>query len=321
MKAVFKSRASAYFNRLLVDTNGMTRTNADLDPEFSSMITVTDPATKKSPPTVQRRKNWPDQGVWTVAYQDYFRHIYSADDDMKNAINAFALTAGKYGGYWLFYPQPGQTNDIGQTYPLRWINPSHPEDGVTASMVASDYAYLKLFLGNTNSRNFFFRGHGSPTSLGNISASEIKQAVNHRYRLVILQSCHSAEGNLDNAFGIKGPEFYDDVAHYQATGKRPGAFMGNIGTSTFAYKGITIINGVRYDGTIPWQVPYLYYDLLDAWDYDTLGWGLKDALDWAISISPPVAGWSSQQQPGKSLVIYGYRYLHIDEYNHASQWP
>src|ERR1035441_6154780 len=39
---------------------GVARTNADLDPEFSSTITVTDPAAKKSPPTVQRRKNWPD---------------------------------------------------------------------------------------------------------------------------------------------------------------------------------------------------------------------------------------------------------------------
>jgi hypothetical protein len=109
----------AYWN--LVDTNGVTRTNADVDPVFSAIVTVYDaPISKPTPGKKQRQKNWPDHAVWTMAYQDFFKFEYSANNLMQYAINAFTLTAGKYGGYWIYYPQPGQTNDYGQTYPMRY---------------------------------------------------------------------------------------------------------------------------------------------------------------------------------------------------------
>ena len=311
----------AYWN--MVDTNGIVRTNADVDPEFSSVLTVADPAMKGLPPKKNPKRDWPDQGMWTVTFQDYFIHYY--DDShgyMRGDINAFANTAAKYGGYLLYYPQPGQTNDVGQTYPLRYRNSKHPEDGVTADMITRDYNYLKFFLGNTNSRNFFYRGHGNPTSIGDISSSEIKAVVGqHRYRFVLLQACESADGDLDHAFGIKGPESYTDVAHYRAIGKRPAAFVGNHGDTRFANPGREQIGGVWYDGRIPWQIAYFYGDFLFWWDADNMGRDLWDALYEAVNDLPPIDNWAYEDNPGRRLEIHGYEYLHIDEYNHASDWP
>jgi hypothetical protein len=306
----------AYWN--MVDTNGVTRTNADVDPEFSSIITVSDPASKQTPKKKQRRRDWPGHGIWTIAYLDYFKHFYSANNDMKGHINAFANTAGKYGGYWLYYPQPGQTNDIGQTYPLRFQNPQHPEDGVTAGQIAKDSTMLKAMLANTNSRNFFYRGHGGPTSIGHLSSSDINTVVKHRYRFVMLQDCDSANGDLDKAFGINGPGRFA-LTYYQNTGIRPAAFVGNTTETPFAYARKETINGVNYDGDIPWQVPYFYYEFLFYWDTDLEGETLNQAIIDARNILPPTDNFNPQ--PGAALEIYGYDDMRIDEYNHRTDWP
>jgi hypothetical protein len=305
---------TAYWN--MVDTNGVARTNEVVDPEFSSIITVADPVTKQPPGKKRKKGWWPAHGVWTIAYQDYFRHYYSANNDMQGHINAFANTAGKYGGYWIYYPQPGQTNDVGQTYPLRYANSNHPEDGVTAQQIAKDCILLELFLSNTNSRNFFYRGHGNAQAIGYVSSSDLKKVIKHRYRFVLLQSCNSADGDLDRAFGINGPGQFA-ITHYQNTGIRPAAFVGNHGTSRFANWG----PGSGYDGTIPWQVPYFYYNFLFYWDPALWGESLTYAIDDAIMDLPLIPGWSYAHQPGCSLQLYGYSFLLIDQYNHKPDWP
>lgn len=305
---------TAYWN--MVDTNGVARTNADVDPEFSSLITVSDPASKKPPGKKHKKAWWPDHGVWTVAYLDYFKHYYSQNDDMHGHIYSFTDTAGKYGGYWIYYPQPGQTNDIGQTFPLRYQNENHPEDGVTAQQIAKDCILLELFLSNTNSRNFFYRGHGNPQSIGYVSSSDLAKAIKHRYRFVMLQACDTADGNLDRAFGINGPGQFD-IPYYQQTGIRPAAFVGNHGETRFANWG----PGSGYDGTIPWQVPYFYYEFLFYWDTDLEGQNLSDALFNAMNDLPLIPGWLYNQQPGYAMKIYGYPFLRIDQYNHRTDWP
>lgn len=308
----------AYWN--MVDANGIARTNADTDPEFSSVVTVADPITKKTPPKKHPKNNWPDHGVWTVAYLDYFKHFYDAGGDMIGHINDVALTAQKYGGYWLYYPPTGSTNDIGQTYPLRFQNPLHTNEVVTAAQIGLDSALLKSFLSNTNSRNFFYRGHGGPDQVGYISSGDLAKVIKHRYRFVLLQACNTADGSLDHAFGIKGPGQYD-LPYYQKSGVRPAAFMGNHGTSQFANGGHTTIGGVDYDGVIPWQVPYLYYNFLFYWDTDLMGWDLFSSMGQAMLDLPTIDGWSSDNQPGQRLKIYGYPFLHIDEYNYRTSWP
>jgi hypothetical protein len=96
----------AYWN--MVDTNGVTRTNADLDPEFTAVATVYDAATSKTPPPkTHRHRDWPAHGVWTVSYEDFFKFEYSEDNYKLESEYAYADTANKYGGYYLYYPQSG----------------------------------------------------------------------------------------------------------------------------------------------------------------------------------------------------------------------
>jgi hypothetical protein len=308
----------AYWN--MVDTNGVARTNADFDPEFSAIVTVADPVTAATPPKKHPKNDWPDHGVWTMAYLDYFKHYYDPNHDMQGHINDFTLTAQKYGGYWIYYPPAGSTNDTGQTYPLRYYDPKHTNEVVTATQIAKDSVLLKLYLSNTNSRNFFYRGHGGAERIGYTGSSELAQVIKHRYRFVILQSCDSADGSLDHAFGINGPGQYD-IDYYQKSGRRPAAFMGNHGHSYFCSEGRRTVDGVDYDGTIPWQVPYLYYNFLFYWDTDLMGQDLADAIGNAYLSLPPISGWTTVQQPSYMLRIYGYPFLHIDEYNYRTDWP
>jgi len=96
--------------------------------------------------------------------------------------------------------------------------------------------------------------------------------------------------------------------------------MGNHGESRFAnWNPDTVINGVRYDGTIPWQVPDFIFGFLFYWDTDLMGWPLASALRQAADDLPPVSGFPVQ--PGRNLEIYGYDVLRIDEFNHKSDWP
>lgn len=307
----------AYWN--MVDTNGVARTNADVDSEFFAIATVADPIIKKTPPKKRVKNDWPEHGIWTVAYLDYFKHFYSPDNNMKGHINRFALTAQKYGGYWLYYPPAGATNDIGQTYPLRYWDPKHTNEVVTSGQIAKDSAMLKRFLSNTNSRNFFYRGHGGPDQVGYVTASELAKVIKHRYRFVLLQACNTADGSLDHAFGIKGPGQFD-IPYYQKSGVRPASFMGNRGKSRFGNWAPQNINGVDYDGTIPWQVPYLYYNFLFYWDAELMGWDLFSSMGEAILDLPAIDGWSYDDHPGRRLTIYGYPFLHIDEYNYRNSW-
>lgn len=65
----------AYWN--LVDTNNVTRTNANTNPEFNSVVTVNaigggGSTSKTAPPKKQPHNNYPSEGKWVIAYQDFF---------------------------------------------------------------------------------------------------------------------------------------------------------------------------------------------------------------------------------------------------------
>lgn len=307
----------------LIDTNSVAHTNADVDAEFNAFVTVEAlavPVTKKTPKKKQLKNDWPAHGMWTIAYLDYFKHFYSDNNDMQGHINTFAITAAKYGGYLLWYPQPGDTNDIGQTYPLRYANPKYTNEVVTTAQILKDNALLKSMLADTNSRNFFYRGHGGAQQIGYVSANELAKVIKHRYRFVLLQACNTADGDLDKAFQINGPGEYD-LSYYQKHGHRPATFLGNHGLSAFARGGAEVINGVPYDGRIPWQVPYLYYNFLFYWDADLMGWDVYFAMAQASLDLPAITGWSYEDHPGRRLRLFGYPYLHIDEFNHQADWP
>lgn len=307
---------TAYWN--MVDTNGVMRTNADLDPEFNSIVTVGDPAQKNLPPKKQLKNDWPDHGSWVIAYQDFFKFEYSANNDMLGAKNAFAGTVNKYGGYLLYYPQPGQTNDIGQTYPLRYQKTNHFDTNITGPAELKDENLFIYFASLTNARNVYLNGHGGPTTIASIPSGKIALNVKHRYRFVFMDGCETATGDLDSAFGIKGPGTFD-LNHYQTTGLRPAAYCGYSVKPYYDIPGQVIQNGITYDAQIPWQVPGFIYNFLFYWD--TEGWTLSDSINQAYFDLPYVTGWPAAQQPGNYLQIYGYAQLAIDGYNHKSDWP
>jgi hypothetical protein len=296
----------------MMDTNGVKRTNADLDPEFNAVITVYDaPISKKAPKKKQKKNDWPDHGHWVISYQDFFKFQYSANDLMKNSINTFANTAAKYGGYYLYYPPSGSTNDIGQTYPLRYQKANHFDASITADTLLKDDALLIAFLSSTNSRNFYYNGHGDANIIGdNIDPDFLGLGVHHRYRFVFLDGCNTANGKLDAAFGIHGPGTFD-ISYYENIGKRPAAFCGYNRTTPYAIGGQVVKNGVTYDNTIPDDVPNFIINFLFYWDLETRT--LRNAYDNARNFLSPVAGW----YPGDGLQIYGYDGLKIDEFNHA----
>ncbi len=97
--------------------------------------------------------------------------------------------------------------------------------------------------------------------------------------------------------------------------------VGNHGKSYFANEGQVTMNGEVFDGTIPWQVPYLYYNFLFYWDSNAMGWDVSSAMAQAMLDLPLISGWSMSSQPGAALKLYGYPYLHIDQYNYRGNWP
>jgi hypothetical protein len=300
----------------MVDTNGVTRTNADVDPQFSSIVTVYDaPIKKPTPPKHQRKRNWPNHGVWTITYQDYFKFEYSANNLQQGSINAFANTAGKYGGYYLYYPQPGQTVDIGQTYPMRYQKVNHPDTNITIQALINDDKMLINMLSSTNSRNFYYDGHGNDDVIGNFLSSDfIRDYVKHRYRFVMLNSCSSAKGDLDKAFGINGPGVFP-VTYYESTGIRPAAFCGYDAIVKYNDHTQVTVNGVTYDDTIPDEVPYFISNFLFYWDASLGNRALRDAVDDSINDLPDSGGYQNRES---HFVIYGYDRLRIDEVNHGT---
>jgi hypothetical protein len=298
----------------MVDRNGISRTNADVDPYFDSIITVSDPATKKTPRKNQRRKDWPDHGVWTIAYQDFFKWEYDDQGYMKGSINSFAYTAQAHGGYLLYYPPPGSTNDIGQTYPIRFQKDNHYDATITSDAIAKDHAMFLGFLTNTACRNLYLSSHGSPSTVaGGFPASDVKKYAKQRYRFVFLDGCDTAKGSWDKAFGINGPGQFD-VTYYQNTGIRPASFLGYDRHTYYVGGGPISVGGVDYDDKIAWQAGGFILNFLFYWD------AAENDLSYAISNAkrnlPPIGSW----YPGDGLQIVGYPYLHVDEFNHKTDW-
>jgi len=200
----------AYWN--MVDTNGVSRTNAVLDPWFDATISVSDPATKQAPRKNQRGKDWPDHGQWVIAYQDYFKWSYSANNAMFNSINSFAWTGQAHGGAVLYYPQPGQTNDLGQTYPMRYQKTNHLDSTITPAKMLLDDDLLLRFLTNSLCRNFYYNGHGTPNFIGYyLGAAAVNHFNKYRYRFVFL-----ASSTLSVELVARDPEFpCHEVEHGQ----------------------------------------------------------------------------------------------------------
>jgi hypothetical protein len=293
----------------LVDTNSITRTNLDLDPEFSATITVADPVTKPLPkkkPVIP----YPVHGQWVIAYQDTFSFCASSNQYYE-AIYNFGGIASQFGGAATYFPS-SPTN--GQTFPLRYPY-TNPVVNVSVPTMLLDMHALESLLKETNSRNLYYNGHSSASSFaGYLNSDMIKYDLRGRYyRFVFLDSCSSALGKLPASFGINSTTT-QPLSYYQAHGIRPRAFLG------YDHKVWYSEGGNFYDpydgGTYTHRVKEEVWEFLDNfeffWYYGYYGADLASALYNAYTYTPSLPyGW----QNGDGLRLYGYSGLGIDDYN------
>lgn len=318
-----------YWN--LVDSNGVTRTNIAVDPEFNAVVTVSTggasaagginaasgggTATKITPPKKQPKKDFPDYGRWVIAYQDSFKFEYSENDEMLGSIYTFGNVADMHGGAIAYAPPPGATNDIGQTFPIRYQKTNHMDTNITFAAIAKDHNLLLQFITNSLSRNIYLYGHGSgSTMVGGFGSWRVKNALKHRYRFVFLDGCKTATGDWDKAFKINGPGVVP-LSQYQKRGVRPAAFCAYKIDTLHSIGGPVVHGGVTYDHTIPWQIPGFITNFLFFWEF--FNEGVRDAFNDAKNSLPPVGS----TYIGDGLEIYGYDQLRIGQYNQATDWP
>ncbi len=307
----------AYWN--LMDTNGVARTNAAVDPVFSAIITVGDPTSAAAPEKVATLP-YPDQGGWAIAYQDLFFN-YANSNQYYNVIYSMGSIGQQFGGAYSYLPVTGHP-EYGQTFPLRYATTNRP---VPWAYQFSDLHALENLISNTVSRNFFYNGHGVANGIANmLSADTIQYVVlqnktnnlpRHYYRFVFLDACEGANGSLPAAFGINfnSPQ---NLSYFQKHGIRPRAFVGYDISVNWCYPGPCNDpqTGQPRDGRIPDSVYYFLGNFESFWYF---GDDLSYAIYSAIQATPYIAeGWAT----GENLQVYGYQWLHVDEYNHNSNW-
>lgn len=295
----------AYWN--LVDTNGVTRTNTDTDPEFSAIITLADPATKKLPkkkPTVA----YPTHGQWVITYQDNFSFCANSNYYYE-AIYDFGAIASQFGGAVTYFPS-SPTN--GQTFPLRYPY-TNPVVDVPITTMLLDVHALQSLLRGTNSRNFYYNGHGAVQGIASfLNADMIKSDLRGRYyRFVFLDGCSTAKGKLPSAFGINTTTT-QPLSYYQKHRIRPRAFLGYDHDCWFLENGAFVQDGVSYRKRVKEEVWEFLSNFEFFWYYGYFGSDLASALYNAYIYTPSLPyGW----QNGDGLRLYGYSGLGIDDYN------
>jgi hypothetical protein len=168
-------------------------------------------------------------------------------------------------------------------------------------------------------RNFYYFGHGSPSSIGNVPANEnltiqdlrhllVNESDNplqglngHPYRFVFLDGCRSADGDLCKAFGIsKGPVPLNEFV--KKRGLRPRAFVGwnnKVGIDVW---------GQAIDQRHLEFIPRFFNHWAHGTDQNGGPITLKEALARA-AVSDFGAVWDQAQH----LVIHGYDGLFFEE--------
>jgi len=297
----------------LVDIHGATRATNENDSEFSAVITVADPVTKK-PPTQKKGIAYPAHGQWAIAYQDAFGNMANSNA-YWHAINSFGGMAAQFGGAHTVLPSSNPTN--GQTFPLRYAWTNNPSPPTIAQKLADETALVGL-LTNAPTRNFFYCGHGSGSRLVSIDLDALRYVYlnKHYYRFVYLKGCSTATGALPAAFGNNCTSAVD-LSYFQKHGIRPRTFLGNNQDVFFANSGnyFDSDTGQTYTGG---KVADRVIDFLNNFEfYWYFNYDITSAIYNAENDTPDLrTGWDD----GPNLLLFGYQWLYIDQYNYQSDW-
>jgi hypothetical protein len=236
IKTITGSTSSGAINETwdLTDDNGNTVTNEEvnavfnvtlLDPDFGSLI---------FPLHHVSSDIWAD-GNFTVAYawDNSYEAQYSMHDAIEYGVVDHVISPPESGGSGSFNPYNSTFNDY------TWVGDLNGNPGWISS--PSVVPALTNNLADPDTRNFYFDGHGSLTSIGNsaapsdpssimITTSEMAALLQNRigktswcrhpYRFVFLNACDTAGGSCwARAFGIKDKITYaqaSQIGHAQA---------------------------------------------------------------------------------------------------------
>ena len=297
----------------LVDLNGVTRATNDADYLFTATITVGDPTTKKTPPK-SKPFAYPSQGQWVITYQNMFGNMVNSNAEYE-ADYEFGGIGAANGGAVTVFPTPGHP-EYGQTFPLRYPykNITTPPTGL---QIIADEKALMSMLTNSINRNFYYQGHASGESIDSIDSQriQIELGSRHYYRFVFLNGCSSATGSLPAAFGINlnAPQ---QISYFQKHGQRPRTFLGYNKIVYFADTGdfIDPSTGQHLPAKIPDCIHYFLTNLEFYWYFN---YDISSSIYNAENDLPELRyGWAD----GPDLNLYGYEWLHINEFNYQSDW-
>jgi hypothetical protein len=305
----------------LTDLNGNPRDSLDSDPWFDTEITFTANAQQTTRYTPLAMLPYPDTGSWLVSYQDTF-YTGTAGQQYVQGINSVA------GG-------PAFRGIPNSVFPIKFGTNGYTQDDRNNS-----YANLKARLYQPETRNFYYFGHANATAIGcdvhtyntngQVTGGKLlpgskafitsmtisneltfnKHSGARPYRFVFLDGCHTADGQLPDAFGVNKAE--NDYGYYtnsvsNPSHRRPSAFMG----------WITEPGGPGW-GTVETQW-YFRTQWMQDWSYWWQTDTLAQAIDYALNTSTWPPGGYGQLWGG--FKIYGYQNLRLDQYNHKADWP
>jgi len=223
----------------------------------------------------------------------------------------------------------GGTN--GQTYPIRYKYPTHPELNPTNSnlndLIFNDIDLFQNMLLDPRSRNFFYYGHGDRDLLAfGIHASVLYANVMHRYRFVWLDGCETGTGTWPKVFGITERNVLP-LDYYATNWIRPGLFVGNqfsVPIGVWKGKNAYQVGDAKYDGYIPrckgeFYIQFVFYWSLQGESYKKAVQDAHNLVQGAYFDDPMIYDSGPKQGQkywgGDDQVRFGYEDLRINEYN------
>ena len=305
----------------LCDAWGDLRDDLDYDPFLVSYITFNTAGSGALAASSTTRQQpmalaYPNTAEWMISFQDRWfsdapAYPANAQDQYLDGIGGVLGGPTLMGNWPHWFPLPFGTNVY------------------TQAQRNAAWANLKDWLGDPHVRNWYYYGHGGPNEIGcdrhtfdtngAVAGSALTSTQSRsrfvswevwrvtrgiRYRFVFLDGCDTALGNWPATFNISKQT--NNLAFYQNHPKhpRPSAFVG-WGTEP----------GGEGWGTIEhyWQFRSAW---MGYWANSFPAMSLTDALVNGNRYTP----WIDEDLFGKSIRVYGYTVLKIEDYNHKNDW-
>jgi hypothetical protein len=205
--------------------------NAPQGASISPQATTLAESQKKR--SYRQTENWSTDGMWVIAVHDAWES-YVGGDELPAAGGDFFYRAESFG---LTVRPDRRDNEIDKGYCF-----CIPHEEQDSEEQKNAWNNLRSALFNSESRNFFYIGHGANNGIGMspnstnrfISSDEITIRLHtvapyhpnrHGYRFVFLYGCQTAKGDLPKSFGMIHKENVP-LSSYLSAALTPSAFVG-----------------------------------------------------------------------------------------------